>query len=369
VFNQDVISPQFDFENFSQTLITQIAQGFEKTESQVNTDEQTWALAFTKALQKAIQKCIASFKAIRNKTLRILIFVNELPSLPVTFNTQIQQIIERTAQRLDIIIDVVHIVGSKSISIFDSTENYKMIGNMTGGNYYQIKNANDFDEVFKKITPKKKTLLKQYISTREYTEEKQFLEVIASEMDRITNIVADAELKCQICFQKACTCEVIDDYQHVRRCPNCKKILHMCCSGKWAEQQNTKSNFIGFPSVFRCPYCFYLLKVPREFVDFDNILSQLQEKWLKQKETEEREQKEQEKKDQEVQEFVEEFKQQQSEREKIIQWLTDRLLNKTPREIQRIANDIEDLPNREEKVSFLNYLKFKEKITDDTLPI
>ncbi len=369
IFSQDVTSSMLDFENFSQTLITHIHQGFESSKSQINIDEKTWSLSFINALQKAIQKCIASFKAIRNKTLRILIFVNELPSLPATFNTQVQQVIERTAQRLDIIIDVVHIIGSKSISIFDSTELYKMIGNMTGGNYYQIKNNNDFNEIFKEITPKKKILLKQYVSAREYTQEKQFLEVIASDMERITDLMTDTDLKCQICFQKRCTCEIVDDYQHIRRCPNCNKVLHMCCSGKWAEQQNSKSNFIGFPNVFRCPYCFYLLKVPREFVNFDSILYQLQEKWLKQKETEERERKEQEKKEKEVHEFVEVFKQQQSERENIIQWLTVKLPQKTPREINRIADDLEILPNREEKVNFLNYLKFKEKIKDDTLPI
>ena len=240
---------------------------------------------------------------------------------------------------------------------------------MTGGNYYQIKTASDFDEVFKEITPKKKILLKQYVSTREYAEEKQFLEVIASDMEKITDIIADTELKCQICFQKVCTCQIMDDYQHIRRCPNCRKVLHQCCAGKWSEQQNTKSNFIGFPNVFRCPYCFYLLKVPREFVDFDNILYQLQEKWLKQKETEEREQKEKQKREKEVQDFVAEVKQQLSERENVIEWLTNNLPNKTQREINRIADDIEMLPNREEKVSFINYLKFKEKISDNTLPL
>jgi len=367
-FNNGVFTPKEDFENFSQTLITDLRKNFDKTESVGYLDVQNWADSFIKSLQKGIQKCISTFKAIRNKTLRIIFFLNQLPSVSASFNTKIEQVIERTAQKLDIIIDLVHIIGTKSISIFDSTDLYKNIARMTGGKYFQIKNSTEFREVIEVISKKKKVLLKQYISTREYTEEKQFLEIIASDMEKITDIIDDTELKCQICFQKGCSCDIIDDYQHIRRCPNCKKVLHLCCSGKWAEQQNSKSNFIGFPNVFRCPFCFYLLKVPREFVNFDLILSKLQEKWLKQKETEEREKKEEEKKEQVVQEFVEEFKQQQTERESVIQWLSEKIPSKTPREIQRIADDIEMLPNREEKISFINYLKYKEKIKDDSLP-
>jgi len=369
VFSDKVLTPMPEFDVFSQNMISLIHSSFDSTESQVNIDIQTWALNFQKALQTGIQKCIGTFKQIRNKTLRLLIVVNQLPSgLPETYNSSLKDTVERTAQRLDVIIDVVHITGTKTSSLFDIENPYKIICDLTGGIYFQIQNAKQFDAAFEKLVKKKKILLKKYQSNREYTTEKEFLEVIAPALETITDLLGDADLKCQICFKKGCTCEVMDDYQHLRRCPNCKKILHLCCSGKWAEQQNSKSNYIGFPNVFRCPYCFYLLKVPREFVDFDRIMFSLQEKWLRQREKDEEEKRMHEAKKREILQFVNHMESEQDELQKVIAWLTPLLPEKTRMDIERLAKDIEDLPDREEKESFISYLKFKENIDDDSMP-
>ncbi len=369
-FNNEVSCPMNSFDNFSQNLISQINKDINIAESIELIDTNKWAQNFLIAFQKGIQKLISSFKEIRNKTLRMIVFLNQLPMLPKSFAEQLEQIVERTAQRLDIIIDVVLIVGLKPLKIFDYENPLKKISNLTGGKYYQIARSSDLEQAFKEITKKKEVLLKHYLGERDYSQEKQFIEVIASDLEKITEVLDDAQLKCQICFKKECTCKNLSDYyQHLGICPNCKKVLHMCCSGKWAEQQNVKSNFIGFPNVFRCPYCFYLLKVPREFVNFDAILYQLQERWLKQQKTEEADRKAKETQEKELRSFVDEAEQNQSDKDKIIKWLTEKLPNKSPREINKIAEDVVAIQNREEKLSFIDYLKFKEKIEDDSLPI
>ncbi len=369
VFSDKIHTPMADFDVFSQNMINQIQSSFDQSESLTNLDVQSWALNFQKALQIGVQRCISTFKQIRNKTLRLLIIVNQLPSgLPETYNASLRDTIERTAQRLDIMIDVVHITGAKTASLFYIDNSYKIICEMTGGIYYQIQNESQLEEAFEKIVKKKKILLKSYVSNREYTTEKEFLEVIASPTEKITDLLGDADLKCQICFKKECTCDIIDSYQHLRRCPNCSKIIHNCCSGKWAEQQNSKSNFIGFPNVFRCPYCFYLLKVPREFVDFDRILFSLQEKWLRQKEKEDEEHRFQAAKQDEIMKYVNQMENQQDEKQTLIDWLTPRLPEKNSLDIGRIADDIIAITDQEEKEEFVNYLKFKEGIDDDSMP-
>ncbi len=369
-FDSEVSCPMSSFENFSSSLINQIDKEVKKSNSLGIIEPNKWAQNFITTLQKGTQKLISSFKEIRNKTLRMILILNQLPSISKTFAESIEQTVEKTAQRLDVIIDVILIVGLKPLKIFDYENPLKKISGMTGGKYYQIARSSDLEQAFKEITKKKEVLLKSYLGERDYSQEKQFLEVIASELEKITEFLDDAQLKCQICFKKECTCKNLSDYyQHLGICPNCKKVLHMCCSGKWAEQQNGKSNFIGFPNVFRCPYCFYLLKVPREFVNFNAILYQLQERWLKQKEAEETDRKIKEKQEKDLRSFVDENEQKQSEKDKILTWLTEKMPRKTPREINKIAEDILVLKDRDEKVSFIDYLKFKEKIEDNSLPI
>lgn len=373
IYNSMLHSPSEEFENFSQTLVDQIRQGFDTTDTITSETAESWTGKFIKALQKGIQQCITSFKQIRNKTLRIIVTLSQLPDLPLGFYEQVKQIIDRTAQRLDIIIDTVLIQGAKKFSLFDYENPLKLIADMTGGHYFLITNRREFEEAFEAITKKKEVLRKSYLGQREYSKEKEFLELIASEMSRITEVLDDADLKCSICFKKDCShvesYDIIDAYEHLRTCPNCKKVMHLCCAGRWSEQQNSKSNFIGFPNVFRCPYCFYLLKVPREFVNFDVVLYQLQERWLKAKEQEEEERRVEEHKEQEMKQFFTEVEKQQTDKEKILQWLKIKCADKTDRERDRIAEDIVRIKDKEERESFINYFKFKENINDDSMPL
>ena len=94
IFNREILTPMEDFDTFSHRLIEQIKEGFDKTESVGMESSKEWIENFIKSLQKGIQKCISSFKRIRNKTLRIIIIINQLPQLLTSYNEQIKTIIK-----------------------------------------------------------------------------------------------------------------------------------------------------------------------------------------------------------------------------------------------------------------------------------
>ena len=62
--------------------------------------------------------------------------------------------------------------------------------------------------------------------------------------------------KCQICHSiKAPTGS--DFYSEGRFCPNCDRPMHLSCASMWAAKSEHKEN------VFRCPFCYFLLKLPK----------------------------------------------------------------------------------------------------------
>jgi hypothetical protein len=321
------------------------------------------------ALEMALQKLIAVFKKIRNKTLRLIVISNEVSKQNPQFYQKILDIINGVGCKLDVLFDIVcfskDFVEDRSlIGLF------KTIRDKTNGSLYEITNERSFVEAFSEIVAKKDVLIEEILGKKMYTEPQEFLEIIASELQQIDEILIDSELKCQICFKKECACKtVLDFYTHGRKCPNCGKIMHLCCAGKWAENQNLEHNYIGYPTVFRCPFCFYLLKVPKDFVNFDEILKKLQKKYIESKKLTEERLKSEQKKIGELESFSEEIRKVESEKAKILAWLRENLPNRKAREIERIADEIVRLPTYEEKVSFINYLKFSNDIDEDFMPI
>lgn len=67
--------------------------------------------------------------------------------------------------------------------------------------------------------------------------------------------------QCQICFQNKCPVCSSGFFSCGRYCPNCGQPLHLHCSAMWAQ----RSPELG-ETVFRCPHCYFLVKVPRNIV-------------------------------------------------------------------------------------------------------
>ncbi|MBD3351079.1 MAG: VWA domain-containing protein [Candidatus Lokiarchaeota archaeon] len=66
------------------------------------------------------------------------------------------------------------------------------------------------------------------------------------------------DYKCQICYQNQCPVCKSPFYACGRFCPSCGRPIHLHCASMWAERSD-------FPekNVFRCPFCYFLLKIPK----------------------------------------------------------------------------------------------------------
>ena len=76
--------------------------------------------------------------------------------------------------------------------------------------------------------------------------------------------------KCAICHSIKAPLTGADFYTEGRSCPSCERTMHISCAAQWAKKSEYKEN------VFRCPFCFFLLKVPQSVIslfDDDKIIT------------------------------------------------------------------------------------------------
>ncbi|MHA1275118.1 MAG: VWA domain-containing protein [Promethearchaeota archaeon] len=66
--------------------------------------------------------------------------------------------------------------------------------------------------------------------------------------------------KCQICHSIKSPITNKDFYAEGRYCPSCDRPMHLSCAGMWAKKSEYKEN------VFRCPFCFFLLRLPKSII-------------------------------------------------------------------------------------------------------
>jgi uncharacterized protein YegL len=70
------------------------------------------------------------------------------------------------------------------------------------------------------------------------------------------------EEKCNICHSVKAPITGSDFYSEGRYCPSCDRAMHLSCAAMWAKKTEYKAN------VFRCPFCFFLLELPRAALKF-----------------------------------------------------------------------------------------------------
>jgi len=70
------------------------------------------------------------------------------------------------------------------------------------------------------------------------------------------------EEKCNICHSVKAPITGSDFYSEGRFCPSCDRAMHLSCAAMWAKKTEYKEN------VFRCPFCFFLLELPRAALKF-----------------------------------------------------------------------------------------------------
>jgi len=88
---------------------------------------------------------------------------------------------------------------------------------------------------------------------------------------------------CAICFSSQCMTCKSDFGVCGRYCPNCGTPMHIHCAAGWAAANNKESG----GTIFRCPHCFYLVKVPKEVVASAKIHQELKSEIRKSNDDEE----------------------------------------------------------------------------------
>lgn len=128
------------------------------------------------------------------------------------------------------------------------------------GEYFQVSDTNYLTLTMKSLSHKKdvyelkKTIPKLHLIAESLLNPNELREEI---VDAIKEIKKEEEEKCAIC--RTNECKVCGTTTCGRLCPYCKTFLHLCCAIKWAEESK-----MAEASVFRCPHCLFLLRLPEE---------------------------------------------------------------------------------------------------------
>lgn len=225
-------------------------------------------------LDKAVKSIINEKRKIGQKIFRIIIvsdgFIHPRVSNPIRY--------AKVANDLGIIIDTIRF-GKGMIS----GNIIKRLTELTGGVYYFINNLLEYQNVIDKVAEKKKIKMASFLDDNKEDTLDAISKDIASPLLKIEELsdsqqanINFEELKCSICHSKEClTCET-SFYGCGRFCPNCLKPIHLHCAIKWSEQQQgNNSNGEDEYKILRCPFCYYLLRIPitlqREKIQLDEF--------------------------------------------------------------------------------------------------
>ncbi|MFX0100071.1 MAG: VWA domain-containing protein [Candidatus Hodarchaeota archaeon] len=144
----------------------------------------------------------------------------------------------------------------------------KKLSLITGGDHAYFNNENAFFNAAVALSSKKDLNdLSGYMEAQEREMNKApLLSEIAVELRRpniteIQDIIANpAKVKCNICYKSNCPLCHTPFYSCGRFCPSCGRAMHLHCASQWA-----KSSPDATEDVFRCPFCYFLLRIPPSF--------------------------------------------------------------------------------------------------------
>ncbi|MFO8019589.1 MAG: hypothetical protein R6U96_13260 [Promethearchaeia archaeon] len=209
-------------------------------------------------LDKAVKSIIREKRKIGQKLFRIIVisdgYIYPKMSNPIKF--------AKAANDLGIIIDFLRF-GKGIIS----GNILKRVVEITGGNNYYIQDELEYESIIEKIAAKKKIKISNIFSDTKEDTLDEMSKDIASELLKPEDLTEKQkaninfeDLTCAICHSERCMVCETGFYGCGRFCPNCLKPIHLHCAIQWAEQQQSEQN--GNYLVLRCPFCYYLLKIP-----------------------------------------------------------------------------------------------------------
>ncbi|MHA1149051.1 MAG: hypothetical protein ACTSR8_12505 [Promethearchaeota archaeon] len=211
-------------------------------------------------LDRAVKSIIKEKRKIGQKIFRIIIIsdghIHPGISNPIKF--------AKAAKELGIYCDVIRFGKAKITGNI-----LQRIAEITGGNYHYITDEDEFFKVINIVAEKKKKKATIFDDGKSDSLD-GLSKDIASPLLKIDDLTDNQrsqinfeELKCSICHADRCMICETGFYGCGRFCPSCLKPLHLHCAIKWSEiqQKNENSKADDF-KVLRCPFCYYLLKIP-----------------------------------------------------------------------------------------------------------
>jgi hypothetical protein len=210
------------------------------------------------AIAFSMQLLVAEMRKIGGKIQRILIISDD----KLKSNQDKLQKMIKIAKGLGIFVDACQL--GKTQDYREST--LKKIAQMTGGEYGFFNNSKAIINAGRAFASKKNVkTTSDYLGPSQEKDIPPLVSEIALPLRRPT--VMDIRLmmrrgdrgqdKCQICHSIKAPITSADFYSEGRYCPSCDRAMHMSCAAMWARGSEYKDN------IFRCPFCYFLLELPK----------------------------------------------------------------------------------------------------------
>jgi len=211
----------------------------------------------------ALQILVEEMRKVGGKTARILIITDN------KLNNDISKLrsIVNIAKGLGVFIDACQLGGVED----HSEDSLKRITQSTGGDFEYFNNSKAIINAVIEIASKKEVEdTTDYFSPDKNDKIAPLISEIALPLRRPS--LMDIRLmlkgggknqeKCQICHSFKAAVTGSDFLSEGRYCPSCDRAMHLSCAAMWAKKTEYKEN------VFRCPFCFFLLELPRAALKF-----------------------------------------------------------------------------------------------------
>jgi uncharacterized protein YegL len=211
----------------------------------------------------ALQVLVEELRKIGGKTSRIFIITDNKLKID---DIKLEKIV-KISKGLGVFIDVCQLGGTNDYGKYS----LKRITQSTGGEYGYYNNSKELINAGKVFASKKNVIeTTDYFSPDKKDEIAPLVNEIAlplrrpslSEIRLMIKGVNRGQEKCQICHSVKAAVTGADFFSEGRYCPSCDRAMHLSCAAMWAKKSEYKEN------VFRCPFCFFLLELPRAALKF-----------------------------------------------------------------------------------------------------
>ncbi|MFX1567386.1 MAG: VWA domain-containing protein [Promethearchaeota archaeon] len=206
----------------------------------------------------ALQILVEEMRKIGGKIPRIFIITDNKLNIDVNKLSKMVEI----AKGLGVFIDACQLGGKQDYEEFS----LKRITQKTGGDYGYFNNSKALIFAGKEFASKKDMRgSTDYFSPEKKKDIAPLVSEIALPLRRPTLLdirlmmggSSRGQQKCQICHSIKAVVTGADFFSEGRYCPSCDRAMHLSCAAMWAKKTEYKEN------VFRCPFCFFLLELPR----------------------------------------------------------------------------------------------------------